>query len=128
MRCHVKDRARKAGLRTDTDPHHDIGKLPYRRKRQSCLQIILSERNKRRYDNRQRCRPCQKLRTAAGDGKLRSEHIADHPQHTERACFDHRYRVQQGADRRRRDHGGRQPAVQRHHTRLDRAADNHRQK
>ena len=99
-------------------PKGDVRYLADRGKGQPAFKVILEQRTQRAVDNRDCRPPSQRAHNAQSRGKLRPEHVIDHAHDAECTGLYHGHCMQQCTDRRRGDHGLRQPAVQRHQSRL----------
>ncbi len=121
MHQHVQAASDDSRGRRQRRAEHDVGQLADGRIGQPGLEVVLGQRDERGRDDREAGDVHQPHAGAAARQQVDPEDVDDDLEHREHAGLDHGNRVQQRADRRRRDHRRRQPAMERHQRRLARA-------
>ena len=97
---------------------HHVAQLADRGIGEPGLEIVLGQGHEGGQQYGQRRHPQQPLRGAGGAQEINAEHVNDHLHHREHTGLNHRHGMKQRADRSRRDHRRRQPAMERHQRRL----------
>ena len=118
MRDHVHGCADFGERLEDCGRHHDVGKLRDRRICKHALQVSLAQRDEACGDDRKRRRIQQPAAARHREQVVDAEDIDNDLRDREHAGLDDRNGVQQRADRCRRHHRRRQPAMHGHHGRL----------
>ena len=125
MRDQVQVRALDGQRREQSRAQHDVGELPDRREGETSFQVILPHSDEGGNNDTAGSEPCQDVHDADLGEELRPENKSDDTKDSEDAGLDDSHRMKQGGNRSRRDHGCRQPAVQRHDSCLDGACHDH---
>ncbi len=110
---HQMHQAAHRGDRSEQrDAEGHVGHLADGRVGQALLQLLLLQGAQRAVEDGGRGQPQRPGEIQPGQ-RFGTKDVIDHPHDTERPRLHHRHRMQQRADRRRRDHRLRQPAMQR---------------